>query len=81
MKMSKNKKINYTKHHIQGRQNIYGLCPCSQCRRNRSKYKASIERIKHKLRTSWKTGKDFVKGLLPTQNPFVAMTLGFLCCL
>lgn len=62
MSDTKHRKI-YTKHHVQGRANPYGLCPCAMCRRGRSKYGASIEKLKHKFRTAWKTGKEFVKGL------------------
>lgn len=53
----------YSKHRVQGRANPYGLCPCGECRSHRNKYGASIQRMKHKFRTSWKTGKQFIKGL------------------
>lgn len=53
----------HTKHRVKGRANLYGLCPCGACRDGRRKYGRSIEQIKHRFRTSWKTGKEFVKGL------------------
>lgn len=62
--MSDTKHIKYHKtHHIQGRANPYGLCPCGACRDGRSKYGGAISRMKHKFRTAWKTGKEFIKGL------------------
>ena len=53
-----------TKHYVRGRANVYGLCPCSQCRYGRSKFKAEIDSIKRRIRRLGKLGKDIIiKGI------------------
>jgi len=55
--------MKYTKHHISGRGNIYGLCGCQQCRWHRYSFKKEIKRMQKRLRLSWKGGREFIKGL------------------
>lgn len=52
---------NYTKHRISGRANPYGLCVCASCRAGRRTSRA-LEKIKHRFRTAWKTGRKLLKG-------------------
>ena len=62
MSKTKHRKI-LTKHKVRGRANIYGLCCCGMCRAGRKSFKQSIRKLQHRLRTEWKGGKEFVKGL------------------
>lgn len=43
--------------------NPYGLCMCVECKRGRIRTRHGIvDKIKHRQRTGWKTGKKDEKG-------------------
>jgi len=43
--------------------NELGLCFCEQCKYGRTKNNKLIKQARKRFRKSWKSGKDFVKGL------------------
>ena len=62
--MSDTKKRTIKKGKPQGRPNPYGLCMCVACKwgRTRSRNQGIVQKIKHKYRTCWKTGKSLKIG-------------------
>jgi hypothetical protein len=62
--MSDTYKVKYTNHKPKGRGNPLGVCKCTQCKHAGKKGRHHlVEKANKQLRKSFKSNKEFVKGI------------------